>query len=219
MKVALKIGGSLSVGKGGPDKKYFSRLLPVLKEVDRQHVLSLGIGGGSLVRRYDDTIDGFELTDEEREKCFIELIRANVRFLSYVMDKEPLFDLDGYEEGEVVVGGVRPGRSTDANIATVAKVMNADLFIKVTDVDGIYDKDPGSHEDARKIDEIGFEELERFGAETEPTSYGVLDPLAMEIISKNEIRTVVVSGKDPENILKVIDGERKGTWIADRKME
>lgn len=214
MKLVIKIGGSLAIGRNGPKHEYFSKILPALKQIDEENKLSVGIGGGMLVRKYGEALSDFGLEDEEKEECFIQLIKANVKFLSYLLDKRPLFSLEGYQGEEVVVGGIKPGRSTDANSALVAKKLDADLFVILTDVDGIYNKDPKEYQAAEKIDTIGFEELEVSKEKTEPLQYGVVDPKALEIIRNYEIETRVINGTDPENILKSVEGKEIGTHIT-----
>jgi uridylate kinase len=215
MKIVVKVGGSLCIGEDGPDYSYLSKLLPVLEKLDEESELSVGIGGGKLVRRYGEAISNFDLTDRQREECFIEITKANARFLGFLLRKKPLFSLEGYGGDEVVVAGIEPGRSTDANSAAVAREMDADLFIILTDVDGIYDKDPDEHEDADKLEKLSFEQVNNFEKDTSPLNYGVVDPLALDIIGKNKIKTAVIDGKNPEKILDVIEGQNPGTIISD----
>lgn len=214
MKLVVKIGGSLSVDGNGPRYSYFSQVLPLLEKLDQNNELSLGVGGGGLVRKYGEAIENFDLRDEEREECFIQLIKANVKFLSLLLNKKSLFSLEDYHGEEVVVGAVKPGRSTDANAALVAEKMNADLFIILTDVDGIYDRDPEEHEDAKLIDEIHFKELDNLKGKTGPLHYGVIDPTALKVIQRDRIETRVVNGEDPKNLMKAADGEEIGTHIS-----
>ncbi|MFP4045618.1 MAG: hypothetical protein ACLFS3_01000 [Candidatus Aenigmatarchaeota archaeon] len=213
MKIVVKIGGSLCMTGSGPDSDYLSSLLPKLEEIDEEHELSICVGGGELVREYGESIENFNLSDREKETCFVDIMKANVRFLSYLLDKEPKFDLSDYKGEEVIVSGTGPGRSTDANAAEVAAKMKADLLVKMTDVEGIYDRDPKEFEDAEKMDTVKFEDLEDIDNNKIPMDYGILDPLAVYIIKENRIRTAIINGRKGENLQKVIDGERIGTWI------
>jgi len=203
----------MSMVDEGPDPDYMSSFLDVLEELDKEHKISICIGGGDFVNSYSECIEGLGLSGDERELCFVELMKANVRLLSIIMDKKPLFDLEDHGGEEVVVSGIEPGRSTDANAAAVARNMDADLFVKLTDVDGIYDKDPAEHSDAELLDTMDFEELEMVKGEETPLDYGILDPLAMKIIRENKITTVLASGEDPENLRRIVEGDRIGTWI------
>lgn len=214
MKLVVKIGGSLCVGSKGPKPDYFSKIFPVLRKIDEENELSVGVGGGDLVRDYGDVVSAFDLTDSEREMCFIQLIKANVKFVSSILGKEPLYSLEGYGGGEVVVGGIEPGRSTDANAAIVAREMDADLLVILTDVDGIYEEDPNHNERAERLDYITFEELDELRGETSPLEYGVVDPTALGIIEENRMKTAVIDGSEPRNVLRLLEDADLGTTIG-----
>ena len=128
---------------------------------------------------------------------------------------KPIYTLEELKpDSSGVIGGIRPGRSTDANAAYAASIIKADYFIKLTDVDGVYDKDPKKHENARKLNHISVKEIAKYAQEGRPGSYGVLDKLAVETIGKHEIKTIIMNGSNPENILKALTGEKTGTLIA-----
>lgn len=215
MQLVIKIGGSLSIGEDGPKLEYFKRLIPVIKSLDKKHQLILSIGGGKFIRKYYSAIEKLGLSHDEMEWIAIELLRVNVRFLAFLLNKKPIFTLEELNEmSSGVIGGIRPGRSTDANAAYAASIINADYFIKLTDVDGFYDKDPKKHGDAKHLAHITFNDLAKYAQEGKPGSYGVLDKLAVEIIVKHKIKTIIMNGSEPENVLRAIKGEKIGTLIA-----
>ena len=181
MKIVLKIGGSVSIRENGPDFSYFSRLLPVLRRIKRGNQIIVVIGGGRLTRAYGKSIEKFSLPDEEKEKIFIELISANVRFLAATLKMRPILSLDEIKPGTSgVIGGMVPGRSTDANAAIAARKIHADLFVKMTNVDGVYDKDPNRFRDAKLIREMPFAALKKMSMKGKPNNYGVLDSMAIK---------------------------------------
>ena len=215
MQLVIKIGGSLSIGEDGPKLEYFKRLIPVIKSLDKKHQLILSIGGGKFIRKYYSAIEKLGLSHDEMEWIAIELLRVNVRFLAFLLNKKPIFTLEELNEmSSGVIGGIRPGRSTDANAAYAASIINADYFIKLTDVDGFYDKDPKKHGDAKHLAHITFNDLAKYAQEGKPGSYGVLDKLAVETIVKHKIKTIIMNGSEPENVLRAIKGEKIGTLIA-----
>ena len=214
MKIVLKIGGSISINENGPVEAYFRKLLPVIRQIKTRHRLILCIGGGKFIRNYYKSIEKLGLKKEEMEWIAIELLRVNVRFLSSLLNMKPLYRLEEISTKTTgVIGGIKPGRSTDANAAYCAAKIKADLFVKLTNVDGIYDKDPRKHKDARKLETLSFADLKKFSQSGKPGSYGILDRLAIETITKHKIKTVIMNGKDPKNILKLINGEKIGTLI------
>ena len=91
----------------------------------------------------------------------------------------------------VVMGGLVPGYSTDAVAATVAELLDAELYIATT-VDGIYTDDPEEDPEAEKFEEITVEKLlEITGGFNEPGKYSVIDESAVRLIDRSEIKTKV----------------------------
>ena len=211
--IVVKIGGSLAIGDKGPDKKYMKRLIPVAKRVLSREKTIFAIGGGRLVRNYISSIDTF-LPDRKQEEVIIELLRANVKFFSSVLGIKPFYVMRDVRRASGVIGGIAPGRSTDANAAYVAKLTGARMLVKMTNVNGIYDRDPNKFRGAKKLDVVKFCDLKKYSSGGRPGSYGILDRKAMGIISKNMISTCLISGNPPSNLLKALRGEKIGTLIC-----
>jgi uridylate kinase len=215
MRIVIKIGGSLAFTDFGPNRQYLLRLIPILRRIGRKNQLIVGIGGGQFIRKYLKTVKNFVLSSEEIEWIFVDLLKTNVRLFSFLLNKEPIFDLTKVSRRTSgVVGGIAPGRSTDANAALCAERIKADLFIKLTDVSGIYDKDPDRYRNAKKIDRLNFQELKRFNTKSMPCSYGILDKVAINVITRSKIKTIVMDGKNPRHILDAIKGKKVGTVIC-----
>lgn len=214
MKIVIKIGGSMTFDENGPRVDYIKKLIPVIKSLKKKNQVIVSIGGGKYGRKYIKNLKML-LPNDKIEWIFIDLLKANVRLLGYVFDMKPIFDLkDVRSNTSGVISGIAPGRSTDANALICAEKIGADVFVKLTDVDGIYDKDPKKFNKARKLREIRFSDIDKYKTKTSPGSYGVLDPMAMRIIKKNKITSYVISGSDTKNILKVIEGKNIGTKIC-----
>jgi len=224
LRLAIKIGGSILIGAKGPKQGYLKRLIPVINEIKKNSkLLILGIGGGKLVRNYFSSIKHL-LNEQEMEWVGIDLLHANARFLAFLFKGIPVPDLNDVKKlnGKnpaakvLTVSGLKPGRSTDANTALLAEKFGVHAFIILTDVDGIYDRDPKKYKSAKLIEKIKFSELERFAQrDTSPGNYGVVDPLAIKIIARSKIRTHIINGKRPENLLKLLRGEKIGTEICE----
>lgn len=198
----------------GPDFPYFHRLFPVLRQIKGKNQLIIAIGGGKLTRAYGKSIEKFRLSNREREEIFIQLIRANVKFLSSAMKMKPIYSLDEIKPNTSgVIGGIAPGRSTDANGAIAAKKIKADLFIKMTNVDGVFTKDPNRFRDAKKLDKIRFKDMKKLAVKGSPNKYGVLDKTAIDVLSSSNIKTLIINGKNPKNLTKALKGEKIGTVI------
>ena len=116
---------------------------------------------------------------------------------------------EAFSENKIIIFGGGTGKpfySTDTAAALRAKDINANMIIKLTNVDGVYDKDPNKFNDAILYNEVTFEEvLEK--------QLGVMDLSAMEICRDNNIE-IVVTNIDNENALKdIINGKKIGTRV------
>jgi len=114
-----------------------------------------------------------------------------------------------------VMGGLKPGMTTDAVAALAASEIDADLIVKATDQDGVYTKDPDKYADAEKIDEMSFEDLRRLLERDRHIAgiHHIIDPEAARILREKRIRTLIVNGFNPENVVAALKGERVGTII------
>jgi uridylate kinase len=212
MKLVIKIGGSVIFDEYGVKTDYVKRLLPVLTRINKENQLILAIGGGKFVKNYENRAMKF-FEKKIVQESSIHILRANIVFFGNLLGTKPIFSLkDVKKNTRGVIGGVMPGRSTDANAAAAAAVIKSDLFIKITDVDGIYDKDPHLYGDAKIFKEIKFAALQRILKKEDKNDYAMLDETAQSIIVKNRIKTII-AGSEPSNILKIISGEKIGTVI------
>jgi uridylate kinase len=106
--------------------------------------------------------------------------------------------------------------TTDTVAALVAERINADLLVKGTDQDGVYDKDPKKYGDAVKLDHLSFDDLVNVFSEDKHKAgiHQIIDPEAVKILKRKRVRLVVVNGFKPENILAAVKGKNVGTVIS-----
>lgn len=100
--------------------------------------------------------------------------------------------------------------------AIVAGLVNADLLIILSDIDGFYDKDPRSNEDAKLLSEVSkiTEELEAAagGAGTSFGTGGMITKLSAAKTANNEgVNMVLANGKEPSILFNIVNGEEIGT--------
>jgi uridylate kinase len=114
------------------------------------------------------------------------------------------------DAGHVVIfaGGTgNPCFTTDSAAALRAVEISADVLIKATQVNGVYDKDPHQFPDAKFFESITAQEaLER--------RLGVMDAASIEILGRQRIPTIVLSLHEDGNIARALAGERVGTTIS-----
>jgi uridylate kinase len=110
-----------------------------------------------------------------------------------------------------------PGCSTDYDAALFAKAIKADLLINATNVKGVYSSDPKKNPRAKRFKKLSYEEFERIisGLEQTPGEYRLFDLKAAKLIKKARIKTLIIDGRNPKNILKAVEGKVVGTIISD----
>ena len=115
------------------------------------------------------------------------------------------------EKGRVVIfacGTGNPFFSTDTAAVLRAAEIDAEVIMKATNVDGVYDSDPVKNPEAKKFDELTYDEvLARHLA--------VMDTTATSLSMDNHIPVQVFALKDPQNILRVVMGEPIGTIVKE----
>jgi len=114
------------------------------------------------------------------------------------------------EKGRVVVfvaGTGNPYFTTDTAATLRAVELGAELILKATRVDGVYDKDPQKHPEATRFTQIGYTELLASRLEA-------LDATAVSLAMDNEMPIVVFDMTQPGNILRAVRGEAIGTRIG-----
>lgn len=115
------------------------------------------------------------------------------------------------EKGRVVVFGCGTGNpffSTDTAAALRAAEIDADIILKATMVDGVYDCDPRKNANAVKFDTLSFMDVLNKNLQ-------VMDSTAASLCKDNDIPILVFSINEPENIKKAICGEAIGTLVKE----
>lgn len=136
----------------------------------------------------------------EQDLVGIKATRLNAKTLGTIIDAYPAIPetpeevQEAAESGkDVVMGGLTPGYSTDAVAATVAELLDADLYIATT-VDGVYNPHPDDPE-AERLEEVTVEKLmELVGDDHRPGSYELIDSTALNLVKRSEISTKIFEG-------------------------
>ena len=113
------------------------------------------------------------------------------------------------EKNRVVVFGCGTGNpffSTDTAAALRAAEIDAEVLMKATNVDGVYDSDPVKNKQAVKYDQLTYLDVLNQGL-------GVMDSTATSLCMDNKIPIIVFSIRDPMNIVRIACGENLGTIV------
>lgn len=230
-KVLLKLSGeALGNGSGKSyDAGFLERLsAEVKKAVDLGVSLAIVIGGGNIwrgARQGDMKIDRVRadhigmlatvMNSLVVQDCLLGVgVEAKV-YSAVTMTQicEPYSQYKAREDmksGVVVIvacGVGYPFFSTDTGMMLRAAELQCEVVLAAKNIDGVYDKDPKKHADAKKYDTITYDQSLKNGL-------CAIDASASAIGAENGIDTIVFALSDIENITRVLTGEKIGTKIT-----
>ncbi len=223
MRVVLRIGGSVVASPVNAElMSKYAEIVRALKE--QGHEVAVVVGGGSLAREFIAIAKKLGLNEQAQDEVAISVSRLFAQLflkkLGEMSCSKVALTLDDAAEclgeGKIMfMGGLKPGITTDAVAALVAEHVKADLLVKGTDQDGVYDKDPRKHADAVKLDRLSFDDLPRIFEENTHKAgmHQIIDPEAVKVLKRERVKLIVVNGFKPENILAAVQGEKVGTVV------
>lgn len=223
MRVVLRIGGSVVASP--INSELINKYAELLKNLKTQgHTVAVVVGGGTLAREFITIAKDLSLDEQAQDEIAISISRVFAQlFLKKLGDLScgsvPLTvgeSADCLSKGKIaVMGGLKPGMTTDSVAALLAERVNADLLVKGTDQDGVYNRDPRKHGDAVKLDRLSFDDLASVFSESKHKAgiHQIIDPKAVKILKRQRVKLIVVNGFAPENILAAVNGENVGTVI------
>ncbi len=223
MKVVISLGGIFY-----SDSEKIKNVAAVLDELAESCELCVVTGGGERAREYIAIARALGANETLCDYLGIAQTRINATLLIAALKKaypEPFRDYrevamaraSGAQGRIAVMGGVSPGYTTDAVAAMLAEYLNADLFIDVTSVDGVYDADPRTVPGAKKYDKLSPRDLVALTMKglLKAGSRIVIDPVAAKIIERSGLKTLVINGQNPRSIIDAVHGRHQGTEISE----
>jgi len=216
----ISLGGSVIV-QDKVNSEFLKKFKSIIMKSKDKFVIVTG--GGKTARTYINGLRDVNLPEKELSLIGIGITRLNAKFMSKFFRTTETIPKSLKEVRNVLnknkivfCGGLRyePDNTSDGTAAEIAKDLKAEL-INITNVNGLYTKDPNKFRDAKFIPEISFED---FKSITDKIKYSagqhfVLDQHAAEIINNHKIKTVIL-GDNLNNLKKFLKGEKfKGTLI------
>ncbi len=220
MKIVLSLGGSVFELNANRVRKFAD----AIESIAREHKVFVVVGGGKIAREYINIARSLGANDTFCDYIGIDVTRLNAKLLISALKSSPKRIpkdiVEAYELSKsynvIVMGGTFPGQTTDATSALLAEFVNADILLNATSVRGVYSEDPKVNPNAKRFESIKVGELIEMVSRQEYRAGGsfVIDLLALKIIRRSKIKTIVFLG-EPENISRVLMGDFKeiGTLI------
>lgn len=229
-RILLKLSGEALMGErqyGIDNDRLKEYAVEIKKVVDKGCEVAIVIGGGNIFRGLAGAAKGMDRVQGDYMGMLATVINGmalqgaledagiNTRLQSAIeMDKvaEPFIKRKAVrhlEKGRVVIFGAGTGNpyfTTDTAATLRAIEIDADVILKGTRVDGIYDSDPEKNADAVKFNSLSFDEVFE-------KNLKVMDMTAFTLSHENKLPIIVFDMNKEGNLEKLIDGETIGTLV------
>lgn len=230
-RILLKLSGEALMGSKqfGIDNDRLKQYATEIKSVvDRGVQVAIVIGGGNIFRGVQAAEGGMERTQGDYMGMLATVINSmalqsaleaegiDTRLQSAIELKqiaEPFIRrraIRHLEKGRVVIFGGGTGNpffTTDSAASLRAIEIDADVILKGTRVDGIYDADPEKHPGAQRFETISFEEVFSRGLQ-------VMDMTAFTLCNENNLPIVVFDMNRSGNLERLVEGQDVGTLVT-----
>lgn len=230
-RILLKLSGESFADQDtnfGIDPEIIERIAGEITKANNQGIeIGVVVGGGNFFRGVQESAKNMAQANADYMGMLATVINAVA--LKDALDKngtqtrvqsaitmtavaEPYIRLRAIrhlEKGRVVIfaaGTGNPYFTTDTAASLRAAEIDANLMLKSTRVDGVFDKDPEQHKDAKKFDEISYKNVL-------DQKLKVMDLTAITLCEENEMQVRVFDGTKQDNIFKALSGESIGTLI------
>lgn len=208
----ISLGGSLIV----PDKIDVLFLKKFKKIIDKsRNNFYIICGGGITARNYIEAASNFTKDTDYVGIKSTWLNAELVKTLFPKAHKEVLIKPKRTKEKITIHGGNKPNRSSDYEAVEVGKYLKDAEVINLTNVDYVYDKNPKKYKNANYFEKISWNEYKKIcGNKWIPGLSLPFDPIASRYAQRNNIKVVILNGKNLKNFENYLSGKKfKGTII------
>lgn len=229
-RILLKLSGEALMGKQkyGIDPQRLDQYAHEIKKVSHLGIeIAIVIGGGNIFRGESADEIGIDRVQGDYMGMLATVI--NGMALQSALEKAGMFTrlmsgikieqvceqfirrraIRHLEKGRIVIFGAGIGNpyfTTDTTASLRAIEIIADVVLKGTRVDGLYNADPEKFPDATRFKDISFQEVFRNG-------YQVMDMTAITLCQENNLPIIIFDMNKPGNLLKIVQGDEVGTLV------
>jgi uridylate kinase len=230
-RILLKLSGEALMGdrQYGIDPKQLAEYAQEIKQIHNQGVeIAIVIGGGNIFRgiagasngmdrvqgdymgMLATVINGMALQGALEEAGMLTRLQTALKIEAIAEPYIKRRAVRHLEKGRIVIFGAGTGNpyfTTDTAAVLRGVEVGADVILKGTRVDGVYDADPEKNKDAVKFDFISFEDVLKKGL-------NVMDTTAFTLSQENKLPIIIFDMNKKGNLLKVCNGEAIGTKVT-----
>ena len=229
-RVLLKLSGESLAGEnsGGINPEILTYFVSeIRKVVDQKLQLAIVIGGGNIFRGLSQSAQKMDRSTADFMGMLATVINSLVlkdalnqndipavlmSAIHMVQVTEPFVKsnaINHLKNGKVVIFGAGTGNpyfTTDTAGVLRAVEIEADVILKGTRVDGVYDSDPEKNDNAVKFDELSYIETINRGLK-------VMDSTAITLAMDNKLPVIVFNFNNKDNLIRLVNGEKIGTKV------
>ena len=229
-RILLKLSGEALMGQKnfGIDSTLLEKYSQEIKEIHKKGIeIAIVIGGGNIYRGIESEESGINrvqgdymgmlatLINSMALQSHLEKLDCDTRLMSgFNIDQvcEPFIRrraIRHLEKKRIVIFGAGLGKpyfTTDSTASLRAIEIEANIVLKGTRVDGVYDSDPEKFKNAKKFNEISFNEVYE-------KNLSIMDMTAFTLCKENNLPIIVFDMNKPKNLIKRIEGKKIGTLI------
>tara|TARA_Y100000766_G_scaffold3088_1_gene2385 strand:- start:36 stop:740 length:705 start_codon:yes stop_codon:yes gene_type:complete len=229
-RILLKLSGEALMGQKnfGIDSTLLEKYSQEIKEIYKKGIeIAIVIGGGNIYRGIESEESGINrvqgdymgmlatLINSMALQSHLEKLNCDTRLMSgFNIDQvcEPFIRrraIRHLEKKRIVIFGAGLGKpyfTTDSTASLRAIEIEANIVLKGTRVDGVYDSDPEKFKNAKKFHEISFNEAYE-------KKLSIMDMTAFTLCKENNLPIIVFDMNKPNNLIKLIEGKKIGTLI------
>ncbi len=222
MIVVLSLGGSI-VNPEKPNTEYLKKLAKIIKK--SKHKFGIVCGGGFPARQYANAAKKLGANEFEADEIAIRSTKQNAHLVKIALGDLAYPEvIDAFEKAPaclekhkvVVMGGTIPGITTDTDAMLLAEKLHAKRFLNLSNVDGIYDKDPKKG-NAKKYKRITKQELLKMAEKNDERKAGqnfVFDIVACKLLNRTDIEVHFVKGTDLKQVELAINGKKHNGTVV-----
>ncbi|MBI2411662.1 MAG: UMP kinase [Deltaproteobacteria bacterium] len=230
-RILVKLSGEALMGdkEFGVDTAVVNAIADEVKAVHSLGIqIALVIGGGNIFRGVSASAKGMDRANADYVGMLATVI--NSLMLQDALEKKGIFTrvisaiemkelaepyirrkaVRHLEKGRVIIfaaGTGNPYFTTDTAASLRAMEINADIILKGTKVDGVYDRDPIKDPEAKRYTKLKYIDVLKDGLK-------VMDTTAISLCMDNSLPIIVFSMKTPGNLIRIVKGEEIGTIVS-----